>query len=90
MPDRCSIRALMARAIDVLDRIDERMRPCGNLPQGSDAPLCVSMDDAAKKLSVSRQTIERAVKAKELASVLVLGRRLIPTSELRRLAGGME
>jgi len=49
-------------------------------------PDCWRINDAARKLSVSRSTIYALVADGKLKLVKVAGRSLVPDAELRRLA----
>jgi len=47
--------------------------------------LLHSIDDAATRLGVSVSTIWRLIRSGQLRTVKILGRTLVPESELRRL-----
>lgn len=49
--------------------------------------LMASVDEAATALDVSRSTIWNLIKDGEIQTVKIRGRRLVPLTELRRLAG---
>jgi excisionase family DNA binding protein len=51
-------------------------------------PDCWRINDAAKKLSVSRSTLYSLASEGKLKLVKVAGRSLIPDAEIRRLANG--
>jgi excisionase family DNA binding protein len=48
-------------------------------------PLLHSIDDAATRLGVSVSTIWRLIRSGQLRTVKILGRTLVPESELQRL-----
>ena len=48
--------------------------------------LLHSIDDAATRLGVSVSTIWRLIRSGQLRAVKILGRTLVPESELQRLA----
>jgi excisionase family DNA binding protein len=82
MRERCSARALLARLADALDRVEARL----GTALTEDKPLFVDVSTAANLLGVSKQSIERAVKSKELPSKLICGRRLVPRKAIEELA----
>ena len=51
------------------------------------ARLALSVDEAARRLGVGRQTIYNWLAAGKLSSVKIVGRRLIPVSAIRALLG---
>jgi len=66
----------------------ERHTPLGIRTQRQDnptPPLAVSVSDAARLLSVSRDTIYRLIQTGKLRTVKLNGRRVVPMRELERL-----
>ncbi len=59
----------------------ERLEKSGGLSE----PYAVSYETAAQRLSVSTKTIQRMVKVGQLLTVIIGGKKKIPTSELRRV-----
>ncbi len=79
---KSELSTLLARLCDVVQRLERKL---DDAP--TDTPLLVPMDVAARRLSISRGSLERMVKRKEIDSRLIAGRRLIPAAELARLSG---
>lgn len=48
-------------------------------------PRLISINDAARELSVSADTVRRLIRAKQIPAVRVARRVMIPTGELERL-----
>ncbi|MEG8058039.1 helix-turn-helix domain-containing protein [Sphingomonas sp. 22L2VL55-3] len=51
-------------------------------------PICVSVNEAARLLSVSRSSIYRMIRCKELAARKIRSRTVIEVTRLRGLNGG--
>lgn len=73
----------MARLADVLDRLESRLGS-----PSDETPLLVDIETASKQLSISKQSVERLIRARTLKSKLIGGRRMIPSAALMELATG--
>lgn len=63
----------------------EQRAPEYRCPQNATPPLAVGVNDAARLLGVSRDTIYRLINSGKLKSVKLGGRRVVPIRELERL-----
>lgn len=75
---------------DVLDAVREAVLDALN---AHEAPRCLSMEDAAERLGVSRRTLDTLVHKGEVQSLKIGRRRVVPLRALeayveRRLDGG--
>jgi excisionase family DNA binding protein len=51
-----------------------------------ETPLLVAMNEAARLLGISRQTLEKLISIGDVPSIVLRRRRLVPRSFLERLA----
>lgn len=66
--------------------VEQLLAEVRRLVAGQAEPLTVSVEEAAKRLGVSPATIRRMLVAGLIQSVRIGKRRMVPMSELRRLA----
>jgi excisionase family DNA binding protein len=84
MRDHGRFHALLSHLAETLDRIDRRL---GTPSTVVDEPLLLDLDRAAKRLSISRPTLERMIRSGAVRSRKIGGRRMVPAAEVKRLAG---
>lgn len=60
------------------------MQPLASSPDGSTERILLTVDEAADKLRISRWTLNRLVQERQLASVTIGTRRLIPLDDISR------
>lgn len=60
------------------------MQPPASSPDGPTERILLTVDEAADKLRISRWTLNRLVQERQLASVTIGTRRLIPLDDISR------
>lgn len=60
------------------------MQPPASNPDGATERILLTVDEAADKLRISRWTLNRLVQERQLASVTIGTRRLIPLDDITR------
>jgi hypothetical protein len=56
----------------------------------SDERLAFAVIDFGRQLGISRSSVYKLIKAREIRTALIAGRRLVPASEATRLLSGAE